>query len=115
MAEAIPEPLPGPAHLTITRTTSYADRLRAYQIRLDGVVVGQVRAKESVTLPISPGRHWLTLQIDWCGSERLAFEAQPGEAIHFECGSNLSGARAFLATFFILFKTRDYLWLRRVS
>jgi hypothetical protein len=101
--------------LTVRRTTSYADRRQAYRVEVDGVVVGSVRARDSVTIPIKPGAHTLVLRINWCGSEQTEFEAQPSESVTFECGSNLTGWRLLLASYYIVFRTRQYLWLRRVE
>lgn len=94
---------------------SYADRLRAYKVKVDGVVVGSVRARESVNVPVAPGRHSLVIRIDWCGSEQIDFEVQAGEHAFFECGSNLAGWRVVLVLFYIIFLTQQYLWLRRSS
>lgn len=101
------------AQITVRRKTSYADRLRAYEVRLDGVAVGSVRARGAVTVPVSPGKHSLALRIDWCGSPRVDFEAHTGEELVFECGSSLSGWRLLLGLFYIIFRTKQYLWLRR--
>src|SRR6266478_2017182 len=102
------------AQLTVRRTTSYADRLRAYEVNLDGVAVGSVRARREVTLPVSAGKHSLLLRIDWCDSPQIDFDARPGEEVLFECGSSLAGWRLLLGLFFIIFRTKQYLWLRRV-
>jgi hypothetical protein len=101
--------------ITIRRTTNYADRLRAYKIKIDDVVVGQVRAGDSITIPITSGRHSIILRIDWCGSHLIDFDVQTGENVIFECGSSLGGWRVFLAIFYIVFFTDQYLWLRRTS
>ena len=100
------------AHITIRRVTNYADRLRAYKVVVDGVTLGALRAGQSVTVPVLPGRHRLKLRIDWCGSREHEFEAQAGEQLSFECGSSLAGWRIFLALPYILFRTNEYLWLR---
>ncbi len=101
--------------ITVRRTTSYADRLRAYKIVLDGALVGTVRAGQSATVSTTPGRHSLVLRIDWCGSEEVSFEARTGEHITFECGSSLAGWRVLLAIVYMIFRTREYLWLRRAA
>ena len=101
------------AQITVRRTTSYADRLRAYELTLDGIAVGSVRALGAVTLPVSTGKHSLALRIDWCGSPRIDFEARPGEELVFLCGSSLGGWRLLLGLFYIIFRRKDYLWLRR--
>ncbi|MGD1083570.1 MAG: DnaJ domain-containing protein [Verrucomicrobiota bacterium] len=102
-------------HIIIRRGTSYADRLRAYKVVVDDVVVATLRAGKSVTLPVTPGSHRLQLRIDWCGSEELLFDAQDGAAIEFECGSGLAGQRRISALAAIFRRTQDYLWLRRAA
>jgi len=101
--------------ITVRRTTSYADRLRAYKVLVDGALAGTVRADQSVSIPITPGRHTLVLRIDWCGSQEIPFEARAGEHVTFECGSSFAGRRVFLAAFYVFFRTQDYLWLRRAA
>lgn len=101
--------------ITIKRTTSYPDRLRAYKIKVDGMVVGSARAGETVTIPVSPGAHSIVLRIDWCGSDKVDFDIQADGSVFFECGSNLSGWRMILALFYVIFKTHCYLWLRRTT
>jgi hypothetical protein len=101
--------------IIIRRSASYADCLRAYQIVLDGAVVGSVRARQSVTIPVAPGVHSLTLRIDWCGSAEIPFEVHPGENVAFECGSSLTGWRILLVIPYVLFWKQEYLWLRRAA
>ena len=98
--------------ITVQRMTSYADRLRAYKVKIDGVVVGSVRAGDSATIPVSPGRHSLQLRIDWAGSERIDFAVKAGEQIFFECGSNLAGWRVLMTLFYLILLPRKWLWLR---
>ena len=101
--------------ITVRRTTNYADRLRAYKVRVDDQVLGSVRAGESVTIPVSPGRHSLMLRIDWCGCEQIDFQVQPGEQVYFECGSSLTSWRIVLVLYYIVFNTHQYLWLRQAK
>ncbi len=58
------------AQIMVGRTTNYPDRLRAYKVKVDGIVIGSIRARRSITVPITPGKHSLVLRIDWCGSEQ---------------------------------------------
>jgi hypothetical protein len=102
-----------PAHVMIRRGKSYADRLRAYRIRIDGIVAASVGAGGSVSIPVAPGRHSLVLRIDWCGSEEIVFDAQPDEHLTFECGSSVAGWRILLLFYYAVFRTSGYLWLRR--
>jgi hypothetical protein len=101
------------AEITIRRASDFADLMREYKVRMDGDVVASVRSGQSVTVPVVPGAHSISLQIDWCGSEEIAIEAQPGEQLTFECGSNLSDMRNRWKMFFVIFfRRREYLWLR---
>jgi hypothetical protein len=103
------------AHITIQRGKSYADRLRAYKVAVDGVIVASVRAGQSVTVPVWAGSHTLRLRIDWGRSEELQFQARAGEWIAFECGTSLAGWRVLLAIFYAAFWSHRYLWLRRAK
>jgi hypothetical protein len=103
------------AQLTVRRMTKYPDRLRAYKVRLDGEVLGSLLGSESVTLPLAPGRHLLVMAIDWCSSELILFEVKSGEHAVFECGSQLTGWRLLFSPFWVFFRPRQYLWLRRAT
>jgi hypothetical protein len=103
------------AQITVRRTTNYPDRLRAYKVRVDGVVVGSIHARKSATVCIAPGRHSLVIRIDWCGSEQIDFDAQSDEHVLFECGNSRVGWRIVAALFYMIFRPRQYLWLRRAT
>jgi hypothetical protein len=56
------------ATIHLTRTPAFSDRSRAYQIYLDGALVGQIHHRERCSFEVHPGRHELFLTIDWCSS-----------------------------------------------
>ena len=99
----------------IRRTTSWPDRLRSYQVVVDGDRVAVLHPGGVIEFPISPGHHTIVIRIDWCSSNTLEFEVMPGERVIFECGSNLTGWRMVLALFYILFVRHEYLYLRFVG
>ena len=103
------------AHITVQRGKRYADCLRAYRVEVDGVIVASVRARQSVTFPVSAGRHALRLRIDCRGSEEHQFEAQSGEGITFKCGSSLAGWFLLIGFYDAFLRTQQYLWLRRAG
>jgi hypothetical protein len=80
-------------NLTVARDSGYADRLRAYKIVLDGVVVGTIRNGETKTFSIVPGHHSLSLKIDWCGLKPVKFAAADGMSVTFDANSNLRGPK----------------------
>lgn len=103
------------ARIRVTRTTNYADRLRAYRINIDGVEAARIRAAENVEIPVSGGHHRISARIDWCGSPAIEFDISPGETLEFECGSNLRGIRILLAIIYTSLLRDEYLTLRLVS
>lgn len=88
----------------------YADKLRAYKVLLDGAEIGDIRQGESKDFSAHDGKHTLQLKIDWCSSAPVTFDLAD-KPITFECGSN----NAMKAAFSAFFKTKDYMWLKRVE
>jgi hypothetical protein len=99
--------------LHIERVDALVDWLRAYKILLDGEVVGQIRNGREVVLEVPPGRHELSLKIDWAGSNTLTFDAAEGP-LYFDCGCRLRGKDILLrGPAYLLAPSGDYLWLRQ--
>jgi hypothetical protein len=73
--------------LTISRSKAFRDRLRAYQIFLDGKQVGKVRAGRRLEVEVSPGRHQVVAKIDWCSSPAVEVDALRAD-INLEVGSS---------------------------
>jgi len=64
--------------LTIRRRSAFRDRWRRYWLELDGTKVATIAPKSTLSIDISPGYHRLRITIDWCSSNTLEFQAQPG-------------------------------------
>jgi hypothetical protein len=101
------------ASLTIERDSGYADRIRAYQVIVDGTKVGEVRNGETKQFFITPGQHQFWLKIDWCGSKTVDFTVSEGDEIRFCAKSNLRGIRVLAAVWYALFDRNSYLLLER--
>ena len=99
------------ASLTVVRDSGYADRMRAYKVILDGVIIGEIRNGQTKEFLVAPGDHQLSLKIDWCGSKAVAFTAAEGETPLFYAKSNLRGIRVMAALWFVLFDRMSYLLL----
>jgi hypothetical protein len=106
--------LQGDACIQMTRTTSYADRIRAYRILIDGREAARITAGETVEVPVMSGTHSVVARVDWCGSPTRHFSVDAGKTVQFECGSNLRGLRIFLAIVYVLFLRDEYLTLDQV-
>ena len=99
--------------IRITRGSSYADKLRAYKIFIDGVHRGDIKRNETVEFPVENGRHKVCAKIDWCSSNSLFVEVNDS-AVSIEVGSPLVGWRSFLALVYITSLRHKYLWLKEV-
>lgn len=100
--------------IRVTRTKSYADRLRAYRILIDGVERAKVSAGTSVEIPVTPGSHSVVAKVDWCSSPTLVVMTQPRSVAKLQCESNLQGMRIFLAIIYTTLFRDKYLTLRQV-
>ena len=107
--------MPENVHITVSRRTSYPDRLRSYDVYLDDLRVGSLGASESVSFSASPGKHSVVIKIDWCRSNVIDIDCGSGESISLECGSNVTGWRGLLALLYITIWRHQYLWLRRAA
>jgi hypothetical protein len=103
------------AEMIIRRHTAHVDSIRSYTIEIDGVASGAVANGEEVSLYVRPGNHVISLSIDWCGSPSIPFTLSAAQSLVFECGSNLVGWKVVLGPWYLLFRRRQYLWLRRAS
>jgi hypothetical protein len=99
--------------LEIRRDSGYADRIRAYDVVVDGSKIGEVRNGEIKRFPISAGDHELRLRIDWCGSKPIVFAISEEALIAFEAKSGLRGLKVIAALFYVLFARDSYITLTR--
>ncbi|MCK7614592.1 hypothetical protein [Roseibium sediminicola] len=98
--------------IRLSRAAGIIDMFRAYQIVLDGEFVGKIKRGGTVEIELEKGRHALQLQIDWCRSNTVLFDA--GDTIVcFECGNNFDGKKLLAAPFHLIFPRGDYLWLNK--
>jgi hypothetical protein len=83
--------------VVVTRQSGwYRDGWRAYDLKLDGMSAGRVRAGETVEFAALAGAHTLQARLDWSGSKAIPFELNAGETVYFEVHP---AGNAFLAPF----------------
>ncbi len=90
----------------------YFDKLRQYNIVLDGINIGYLRDGEIFEYRPTVGFHNIRITVDWCGSNTLCFEVHDNEIIEFECGG-LLGYKMFLVYWYITFGFNKYLWIKQ--
>jgi hypothetical protein len=96
--------------ITVHRDRGWADKLRKYQILLDGVEIGRLAEGNMLVHQVGEGRHVVEAKVDWCGSQPLSFEANADD-VSITVKSALRGWRVFLAGFYPIFNRRGYLTL----
>lgn len=78
--------MPAGGVITLSRTASgWRDRLRRYQVIIDGQRVAVIKRGERLDLPVTAGRHTVHLRIDWAGSPQLPVDVRAGEVVALEC------------------------------
>lgn len=87
------------AVIRVTRAPGvWRDRLRAYQVRIDGVPAGAVRPGQTQDFAVMPGEHGVQLTVDWCSSPLRVVRLSAGQWTQFHCqpnGSTLEIWRVF--------------------
>jgi hypothetical protein len=74
------------AEIALTRPGGYkTDRLRAYQIHIDGKRVGEIRPGKTEVFEVPSGRHALQLKQDWTSSEKLQVDLDADDRLQFVC------------------------------
>lgn len=64
------------------------DRLRSYNVILDGIKAASVKRGQSLTLETGAGHHTLHIAIDWCRSPSVDIDLLPGQRVHIRCWPN---------------------------
>lgn len=100
-------------YLRVSRLTQYADRLRRYDLLVDGVREERIGAGSSVEIEVPPGGHELRAKIDWGSSNALAVEIEEGGRCDLEVGSRVGGWRVLLGILYATVLRSRYLYLRQ--
>jgi hypothetical protein len=100
------------AVVKIVRDSGYADRVRDYDVILDGNKVGKIGNGETIEFPVSNGRHDLSLKIDWCGSKVIRFTAAEKDVFTFDAESNLRGPALVGALWRAIFARNSWISLK---
>jgi hypothetical protein len=75
------------------------DRLRAYQVRVDGHVVAKIRRAQTIELEASSGTHTVQIAIDWTRSPIQRVDLRPGQTVELHCAPNTGIAPLSAITF----------------
>ncbi|SDR90356.1 hypothetical protein [Gramella sp. MAR_2010_147] len=70
--------------LIIRRNSEWANRMRSFELFLNGVKFSEIKDKQVLSFEIPEGKYQLTAKIDWCGSEPLNIEIAKDEIKRIE-------------------------------
>ena len=70
--------------LLIRRNSEWANKLRAFELFLNGRKIGEIKDRELLSFEIPEGNYELMARIDWCGSQPLKIEIAEGEVKRVE-------------------------------
>ena len=101
--------------INITRNSSYTDKLRAYQVVVDGNSIGEINDGDTKSFDVKPGVHTLRMKIDWGGSNEVEFKLSRNETINFRCASSMTGLRGWFGVVYVLFLPNRYVELERTN
>ncbi|SDO22397.1 hypothetical protein [Geodermatophilus sp. DSM 45219] len=72
----------GSGALVVSRPAGwYQDRLRRYEVLVDGRVAGRLRRGEDLRLDVPAGRHSVQARIDWTGSPPVEVDVPPAGSV----------------------------------
>ncbi|WP_194895577.1 hypothetical protein [Catenulispora pinisilvae] len=62
----------------------WRDRAKGYDVVVDGVVRGEVRAGQTLSIPVAPGPHTIRMEVSWTSSATLTSVVGDGPVV-FGC------------------------------
>jgi hypothetical protein len=101
--------------IIITRTSQFANRLRAIKIFINGKNAGYIDNGKTIEFPVPAGPVELYAKIDWCKTRPVTLKLEPGHKAKFELGSRPTGFRGFLALYYLIFQNQDWIYLRQTN
>jgi len=95
--------------LTLVRRVDQTNYLRKYKVILDGAEVGEIASGETKHFPISPGKHEVSVKIDWCRSIPHKFSLLEGGNERLLCGATYNNWKCL---FMYAIKPSSYVYVR---
>jgi len=70
--------------LIIKRDSEWANKMRSFELYLNGKKFAEIEDKKVLSFEIPEGKYQLIAKIDWCGSEPLNIQITEGETKRVE-------------------------------
>ena len=93
--------------LKLYREPRYADKIRSYNVVVDGTVVGKIKESQTFEYALQNAEHEIWLTIDWARSNKMVCDGS--KDIDLICRSNVNPFFALLS----LLKPRSWIDVRK--
>lgn len=97
----------------VNRIKQYANKARAIGIYINDKKVDTIRDGETKSFELDSEKNEIYVKIDWCKTKPLKINTEENEITRLELGSNLSGWNLLFGINYIIFKTSEYLYLKK--
>jgi hypothetical protein len=98
--------------LWITRSRQFRDVFSDYRVLIDGVEWATVGRGQTTWIIFPSGRHRVEAAVDWCHSNPVELDAEPGAFYRMEVGSNVTGWRLLIGLAYVTIWLDRHLYLR---
>ncbi|WP_339875438.1 hypothetical protein [Olleya marilimosa] len=100
--------------IEIKRLKQYANKARAIQIYINNKKIDTIKDGETKSFQVDPIQNQVYAKIDWCKTKPLKINTKENTITKLELGSNLSGFKLKFALYYVIFKTSEYLYLKKI-
>jgi hypothetical protein len=94
--------------IRLVRPSLFVDRIRSYQILLNGKQAGKIGNNSTLEIRVPAGPVTIEARLDWVRSQPLTINAPPGQTLEIEVRNHWGASRALWA---ISFGRNTYLLL----
>jgi hypothetical protein len=102
--------------IIISRPKQFADRIRAYELLIDGKTISKLKAGEEVRITLPENAKILTAKIDWCSSNEFNLSnVTANENIEVKNAISRKLWISFFAVYAITFKKNAYLSISKAA
>jgi len=101
--------------IVIKRTSQYANLMRKIKIFCNNEIIGYIGNGETKEFFLPEGEKTIYAKIDWCRCRPVVMAGNKAEDKVYELGCNLKGIKLLLTLFWIIFKAKDYLYLKETN
>ena len=99
--------------IQITRESALAGAFNAYEIFVDDICRGKIRAGETKVFEVDNGSHSVYFKVGWCRSHKLNVDIN-NSAVALELGCSVKSLGAGVHLIYQMFFKDKYLWIKKL-